>query len=901
MGNAAGQLGGGCNEDGRGSNSRSSYDRREGLLGEWFRDRVPLRLMSRLRGGAGKKTVMGIDIGSQNTRVSIIKGPGVETCMNEASKRLSPSIVAFEGPNQDSRSINNPMLSSSSKNAIFGAKRFIGQPYDADLVQDELKMVSTKLVKGPKGEAQAVVKYGKETRNITFEAVYAMMLKQQQKIATKELGPGSETVTEAVVTVPDYFTERQRRAVIDAGKVSGINVLQVMSEHAATALAYGLLRTENLPKEDEKPLLVGFIDIGHSSTSVYFAEFTQVSMKIKAIATSTKLGGRRIDDLLVDRFGKEFKQKFGCDHTTSPKATAKLYRACEKAKKDISTGGPMAQVKVDFFMDGIDVKGEVSRAEFRAVCEPFVSELLPLIKEALDRADIQDTSKLNYVEAVGGGMRPVPIIEAVQAFLNKNVSNTMNQDEATSNGAALQAAKLSPRLRVRDFKVLDSVPRCVSFTKEGGRPIGIFDRKKDCLPAVKVLTYANTGPFNITAHFSDNSSDISPYGASEMEKKVGRWKVLSPPANASREEKVKLRLKYGLDGVLDIEAAELYETVELLVPAPTPAPTPPPMNGSESAKAAASGERMAIDEEPQEKDSEKNVAGNNSVAAQSPSPPKMETITRVYRSNLKFSVEEGYGMSEGEINALKGEEDLFIKRDDEIEFRDKAMNDLEAFICQTQNRMSTASDLGKCVTDEEKTVIQTALMEADEWFQDHGITENATVLIAKLNELQNISSVVLARKAVETGRRRAAENLYDAIEAVKHEAKTDDKAKAHVTKEEREQIFKAAEEADKWLDGEMQKQDEVPGYAPPVITAEIIQGKENELKNLCQMVMNRPPPTPAPTPAPTKKEEKKEEKKGETESSQPPPPPAEDPEPMQEDPPPPPQDETMEVEKEAAN
>eukprot|EP00954_Amorphochlora_amoebiformis_P007102 552619-Amorphochlora_amoeboformis.AAC.1 len=176
MGNAAGQLGGGCNEDGRGSNSRSSYDRREGLLGEWFRDRVPLRLMSRLRGGAGKKTVMGIDIGSQNTRVSIIKGPGVETCMNEvgqpltmdgcvknphlkcritvvrptiltpphpitqASKRLSPSIVAFEGPNQDSRSINNPMLSSSSKNAIFGAKRFIGQPYDADLVQDELKM-----------------------------------------------------------------------------------------------------------------------------------------------------------------------------------------------------------------------------------------------------------------------------------------------------------------------------------------------------------------------------------------------------------------------------------------------------------------------------------------------------------------------------------------------------------------------------------------------------------------------------------------------------------------------------------------------------------------------------------------------------------------------------------------
>jgi len=837
--------------------------------------------------------VMGIDIGNQNTRVSIISGAGVDTCLTEASKRLSPTIVAFEGSTFESRAVASPMLSEASKNAIFGMKRFIGRKFEDEIVQKEANLVNTKLEKDERGEPAAVVRYGQETRKVSMVSVMAMLLKKMQSIATMNVGENNaEMVTEAVVTVPDYFTERQRRAMIDAAEIAGIKLLQLISEHAATSLAYGILRAGDLPKE--KPVTVGFIDIGHSATSVYFVDFTQTEMRVRGIATDPNLGGRDLDNILVERFGAEFKKKFCCDYKTSAKATGKLKNACEKAKKTLSSGTTMAQVKIDFFMDGIDVKGDIRKEDFENICAPFVGRLQDLISRALQRSGLegkQDT--VSSIEAVGGGTRPKPILEAVEKFFGKQMSRSLVQDECTSNGAALQAARLTPRIRVREFGVNDLPHRPVSFIKTQGRAIPVFspNSKDKSLPVGKMLTYNNTGPFNLTAFYSGNGSDGAQSFENEEEAQIGCWSIAAPLANTTKgaEEKVKLKLKFTSDGVVDLELAELHKTINLLVPAPTAAPTtvPPtaaPINASKTAEAAANGERMAIDEDPAEsvpsspspapapipvaadESTSKKAAANETTAPPTQAPVKMEWVKRIYSSNLKVVRTQGYGMNAREMKAFKDIENAFATKDKEIMERDNMANEFESHVLKMKTRIRSGN-LKNFVAPDEKDVLLEELKEADNWLSYNGTTASVQEIKEYLVVLKNSSAHVVARYEADGTRRAAFEDLMEAIEDAKAAAAEKDPNKAHISQEERDSVLKAADQTDTWATAESEKQDETPGYETPILTAEILGEKQKELRELVKQVMERPKPTPAPTPAPTPKptENKEQSKKEEGE------------------------------------
>eukprot|EP00466_Bigelowiella_natans_P001493 jgi/Bigna1/89647/estExt_fgenesh1_pg.C_530028 len=836
----------------------------------------------RLRGG--RQSVMGIDIGNQNTRVSIISGAGVDTCLTEASKRLSPTIVAFEGSTFESRAVASPMLSEASKNAIFGMKRFIGRKFEDEIVQKEANLVNTKLEKDERGEPAAVVRYGQETRKVSMVSVMAMLregmgrerfkyfnkLKKMQSIATMNVGENNaEMVTEAVVTVPDYFTERQRRAMIDAAEIAGIKLLQLISEHAATSLAYGILRAGDLPKE--KPVTVGFIDIGHSATSVYFVDFTQTEMRVRGIATDPNLGGRDLDNILVERFGAEFKKKFCCDYKMSAKATGKLKNACEKAKKTLSSGTTMAQVKIDF-----------SWTDFENICAPFVGRLQDLISRALQRSGLegkQDT--VSSIEAVGGGTRPKPILEAVEKFFGKQMSRSLVQDECTSNGAALQAARLTPRIRVREFGVNDLPHRPVSFIKTQGRAIPVLivfspNSKDKSLPVGKMLTYNNTASAlqSLSIMILSLRSDGAQSFENEEEAQIGCWSIAAPLANTTKgaEEKVKLKLKFTSDGVVDLELAELHKTINLLVPAPTAAPTtvPPtaaPINASKTAEAAANGERMAIDEDPAESvpsspspapapipvaadgSTSKKAAANETTAPPTQAPVKMEWVKRIYSSNLKVVRTQGYGMNAREMKAFKDIENAFATKDKEIMERIRSGN------------------LKNFVAPDEKDVLLEELKEADNWLSYNGTTASVQEIKEYLVVLKNSSAHVVARYEADGTRRAAFEDLMEAIEDAKAAAAEKDPNKAHISQEERDSVLKAADQTDTWATAESEKQDETPGYETPILTAEILGEKQKELRELVKQVMERPKPTPAPTPAPTPKptENKEQSKKEEGE------------------------------------
>jgi len=769
---------------------------------------------------------MGIDIGDQNTRVSVVKRRGVVTCLNEASKRLSPSIIAIEGEKCDERVIASPMLAPGKRNSILGFKHCIGRDFDDPVVQEEMKKSKLPLVKGANGEVMVRLKYGEEERDFALESLYAMLLKKQQHTATTEISEKDRAppITDAVVTVPDYYTDRQRQSIVNACKIAGITLLQIMSEHAATALCYALQRTEVMPKDEDEVMTVAFIDIGYSSTSVSFVDYTQSGMKVRGVASDSKLGGRDLDILFMERFGKEFKEKYGCDHTTSLKATAKLQKACEKAKKDLATGGPLAQVKIEFFMDGKDVRGVIKKEEFAELCGPFVKRVIGLIEKAMADADIKDISKVKYVEGVGGGSRPWPIKEAVSKFFGKPVTATINQDEATSNGAALQAARLTPYLRVKNVAVSDVVPRSVAFTKEGGKEIQIFNRKKDTVPATKMLTYKNTGDFRISAAFTDNTSDISEPRTGEEK---ATWLVSAPAANNSRTEQVKIKIRLTDDGITSIENIELHEHVKMMVPKPTVAPTPAPTtNGTKETKKEAKEETKEVE---------------------------MEEVTKIYTSLLKYVVEKGHvGLSEKELGDLMEFERVMASRDEEIEIRDKAANDLEDYIMTTSTKIEPSGAYGKLATEDERNTIEEALMEAEEWFGSPECRQATTsILEDKLKEIKNITSVVEERYNVFKTIDDSKESLRTTLFSCRKEAKTQLPAYAHISQEDRDKILNACDDATAWLKGEEEKDSKRAGYEPPLLGAKEIIEKENAVRKLTSDIMSQPAPTPEPTPAPT--------------------------------------------------
>jgi len=857
--------------------------------------RRALSRASRLRGG-GRKTVMGIDIGNQNTRVSIVTAAGVDTVLNEASKRLSPTIVACEGINSDSRAICTPMLSAATKNAISGAKRFIGKTFEDSDVEGEAKMVSTPIRKSEDtGKAAAVLKYGRYMNEtfFEFESVYAMIMKKMQQIATKQAGENAETVDEAVITVPDYFDERQRRGVLDAAKIAGIKVLQLMSEHAATALTWGILRSSTLPETgaNNVPVTVGFVDIGQSATTVYFVDFFKTEMKVRGVASDPNLGGRDLDKLLVEKFGEEFKKKFGCDYKTNQRAEGKLKDACEKAKKVLTTGTTATQVKIEFFMDGIDVKGDCNQDDFLKICTPFVDRLLPLIKRAKERANIDELKQISAIEMVGGGTRPKPIIDAIEKTFGKPVSRSLLQDECTSNGAAWQAAKLSPRFRVRDFGVSDVIPRPVTFEKHGGKRIKVFDSSKDpSIPSAKMLTYNHTGDFNVTAFYSGPGS----YEPRDPNLKIGQWQIFTPEPNKTEgaEERVKLLLKYTENGVVDLEKAELYEQIQELVPAPTPQPTTPPpttlpptpVNASAVAAAAAKGERMAIDGEPEgeapvptaevaeeeKMDAEENKSepaeGNPSSKEASvpsteptPAPVKMEWVKRIYMRDLKFVKDFSLGLPEKNLKRLIETEKQFADHDQEIHEREDIANEFESHVLTMRDRIDSGN-LASFTKEDEKTAIMEQIDTADDWLMTKGQRADKKELTDYLEKLKNVTNPILTRYKQSILSKTAFEDLMEAIADAKKAVQDTSPKKAHITKEERENVVNFAEDLDKWATHLRDEQAKIPGHEEPVLTVEILKQKEKELHDAVQQTMERPVPTPAPTPAPTTKDKKKDEK-----------------------------------------
>merc|ERR1719210_3313586 len=382
-------------------------------------------------------------------------------------------------------------------------------------------------------------------------------------------------VADAVIGVPAYFSDVHRQAVLDAAKVAGVSILRLMNEHTATALAYGIYRSNDF--DAEKPTTTAFCSMGVSLFSVSIVQFVKGKLSVLA-ERSDKVGGRDMDECLMREFAAQFKKKTGCDVLSNKKASFKLEDAVVKTKKILSANSE-AGISCECLMEDEDFASNITRETFLEMCKPMMDKVQKVLDDAKAAAGIP-VEEIDYVEMVGGASR-VPWVKEMcsAAFGGKDLSTTMNADEAVARGCALQAAILSPLYKVRDFEVKDTltVPISIGWMGSSADAEAVKDKGEDdgeqmtgaegeyktavvfplgsSMNTLKMLTFYRKGAFEIKAEYVDESLLVP-----GTKKELGAYKIDLPAQ--SEAKKIKVKAKLTLHGMFTIEGAQLVEDEE---------------------------------------------------------------------------------------------------------------------------------------------------------------------------------------------------------------------------------------------------------------------------------------------------------------------------------------------------
>uniref|UniRef100_A0A3Q1F283 Heat shock protein 4 like n=1 Tax=Acanthochromis polyacanthus TaxID=80966 RepID=A0A3Q1F283_9TELE len=498
-------------------------------------------------------SVVGIDVGFQNCYIAVARSGGIETIANEYSDRCTPACVSLASKNRMIGNAAKSQIITNFKNTVHGFKKFHGRAFDDPFIQAEKPKLPYSLHKLANGNTGIKVRYLDEDKAFTVEQITGMLLTKLKETSESAL---KKPVVDCVISVPSFFTDAERRSVFDATQIAGLNCLRLINDTTAVALAYGIYK-QDLPTPEERPRNVVFVDMGHSSFQVSITAFNKGKLKVLATAFDLYLGGRNFDETLVDYFCEEFKGKYKLNVRDNPRALLRLHQECEKLKKLMSANSSDLPLNIECFMNDIDVSSRMNRMQFEDMCAQYLMRVEMPLKAALEQSKLS-RDDIYGVEIVGGATRMPAIKERIAKFFGKDISTTLNADEAVARGCALQCAILSPAFKVREFSITDVVPfpitlRWKSPTEDGLGECEVFS-KNHAAPFSKVITFHKKEPFDLEAFYS------CPQELPYPDHRIGCFSVHNVvPQPDGDSSKVKVKVRVNVHGIFSVSSASLIE------------------------------------------------------------------------------------------------------------------------------------------------------------------------------------------------------------------------------------------------------------------------------------------------------------------------------------------------------